>query len=126
MILNNQTFVMLTQAYNDAFGSGKYQKVDPAKLGTDLNGATTGGGSYDHGYGFVVTKHIKPFIIHADALWNFPQLARIDGIKVQHGDYAKYDLGAEYFFQGIVVRFIEGGLFDRQSLDGSGFAAGNA
>jgi len=78
--------------------TGKYQKVDPAKLGTDLNGATTGGGSYDHGYGFVVTKHIKPFIIHADALWNFPLLARVDDVKTQYGDYAKYDLGAEYFF----------------------------
>jgi len=78
--------------------TGKYQKADPAKLGTDLNGATTGGGSYDHGYGLIVTKHIKPFIIHADAIWNFPLLARIDGIKIQHGDYAKYDLGAEYFF----------------------------
>lgn len=78
--------------------TGKYQKADPAKLGTDLNGATSGGGSYDHGYGFILTKRIKPFIVHADAIWNFPILTKVDGIKTKYGAYAKYDLGAEYFF----------------------------
>ena len=78
--------------------TGKYQKAEPDKLGTDLNGATTGGGSYDTGYGFIITKHIKPFIIHADAIWNFPNVTRVDGVKTQYASYAKYDLGAEYFF----------------------------
>jgi len=78
--------------------TGKYQKADPAKLGTDLNGATSGGGSYDHGYGFALTKTIKPFIVHADAIWNFPILTKVDGVKTKYGTYAKYDLGCEYFF----------------------------
>ncbi len=67
-------------------------------MGTDLNGATSGGGSYDHGYGFVMTKQIKPFVLHADAIWNIPLLTRVDGVKTKYATYAKYDLGAEYFF----------------------------
>jgi len=78
--------------------TGKYQKADKSKLGTDLMGATSGGGSYDHGYGFILTKRIKPFVFHADAIWNFPVLTRVDGVKTQYASYANYDLGLEYFF----------------------------
>ncbi len=78
--------------------TGKYQKADKGKLGTDLMGATSGGGSYDHGYGFILTKRMKPFVFHADAIWNFPVLTRVDGIKTQYASYANYDLGLEYFF----------------------------
>lgn len=86
--------------------TGKYQKADPDKLGTDLSGATTGGGSYEEGYGFILTKHIKPFILHADAMWTVSNIARVDGVKTRYGNYAKYDLGAEYFFyKGLNLMF---------------------
>jgi hypothetical protein len=78
--------------------TGKYQKADPDKLGADIMGTGAIEGSYDHGYGFVLTKKIKPFVFHADAIWNIPLLTRIDGAKVRHGVYAKYDFGVEYFF----------------------------
>jgi hypothetical protein len=78
--------------------TGKYQKSDPDKLGADIMGTNSIEGSYDHGYGFIITKKMKPFIFHADAIWSFPLLTRIDGVKVQNGMYAKYDLGMEYFF----------------------------
>lgn len=78
--------------------TGKYQKLDGARLGTDNMGTNNIEGSYDHGYGFNITKKIKPFIIHMDAIWNFPMLTRIDGVKTEYGTYAKYDLGMEYFF----------------------------
>lgn len=78
--------------------TGKYQKADIGKLGTDLMGANSGGGSYDHGYGFIVTKKIKPFVLHADAIWNFPVVTRVDGVKTEYAPYARYDLGLEYFF----------------------------
>lgn len=78
--------------------TGKYQKPEEGKLWTDLNGATTGGGSYEEGYGFILTKHVKPFILHADAIWGVSDITRVEGVKVRYGNYAKYDLGAEYFF----------------------------
>ena len=78
--------------------TGKYQKADQGKLGTDLMNGLFGGGSYDHGYGVIVTKKINPFIVHADAIWNFPVVTRVDGIKTQYATYARYDLGVEYFF----------------------------
>ena len=42
--------------------TGKYDKLKTSKLNTDFMGADTGGGSYDHGYGFNLTKKIKPFV----------------------------------------------------------------
>ena len=79
------------------FPTGKYQKADVGKLGTDLMGATSGGGSYDHGYGIVLTKKIKPFAFHASAAYNFPLLTKVDGVKTEYGDYLLYDFAAEYF-----------------------------
>jgi len=77
--------------------TGKYQKADPYKLGTDLMGATTGGGSWDPGFGINLTKHIKPFILHADAAFGYPQIVRVDGVKTIYGKYVNYDIGIEYF-----------------------------
>lgn len=76
----------------------KYQKADEGKLGTDIMGTSSIEGSYDPGYGFVVTKKIRPFILHADAIWSFPAITKIDGVKVRNGMYTRYDLAAEYFF----------------------------
>ena len=77
--------------------TGKYQKANPDKLGTDLMGATTGGGSWDPGFGMNLTKHIKPFIFHADVTFGYPQLIRVDGAKTIYGKYVNYDFGVEYF-----------------------------
>lgn len=75
--------------------TGKYEDADPDKLGTDLMGT----GSYDHGYGIVVSKRLKPFVLHADAIYNFPLETRIDGVKTQYDNYLNYDFGVEYFLK---------------------------
>jgi len=77
--------------------TGKYQKLDPDKLGTDNMGATSGGGSYDHGYGLLLTKKMKPFLFHADAIYNFPTGRKVDGLMTRYGQYLNYDFGVEYF-----------------------------
>lgn len=77
--------------------TGKYQHADPNKLGTDLMGATSGGGSYDPGFGINLSKKLKPFALHADSIYSFPQKVRIDGVKTRHGRYLNYDFGVEYF-----------------------------
>ncbi len=77
--------------------TGKYQKADEGKLGTDLMGATTGGGSYEHGYGINLTKRIKPFTFHADVTFNFPIQTRVGGVKTRYGNFVNCDFGAEYF-----------------------------
>lgn len=73
--------------------TGKFQHGDPDKLGTDL----TGTGSWDYGFGFNLTKRIRPVILHADVSYSFPQKVRIDGIKTHYANYLNYDFGAEYF-----------------------------
>lgn len=78
------------------FPSGKYQKLDPDKLGTDSMGATSGGGSFDNGYGLILTKKIKPFVLHLDAIYSFPLERKIDKVKTQYGRYLNYDFGLEY------------------------------
>jgi hypothetical protein len=77
--------------------TGKFQHADPAKLGTDLMGATSGDGSWDHGYGILLTQKIRPFLIHIDAIYSFPQEVRVDGVETTYGNYLNYDFGIEYF-----------------------------
>lgn len=76
--------------------TGKYEKADSGKLGTDLMGATSGGGSYDHGYGIILTKKLKPFVLHADFIYTLPILTKVDGVKTKYGDYVNYDFAVEY------------------------------
>ena len=87
----------ITGVFQLKIPTGKYQKADSNKLGTDLMGATSGGGSYDHGYGINLTKKLKPFIVHADAIYSFPLERKVDGIKTKYGRYINYDFGVEYF-----------------------------
>jgi len=77
--------------------TGKYEDANTDKLGTDLMGATSGGGSWDQGMGLIITKKAKPFVLHADAMYSFPQKVRIDGVKTRYANYFNYDLGLEYF-----------------------------
>lgn len=60
-------------------------------------GATSGGGSYDHGYGINLTKKLKPFIVHADAIYSFPIERKVDAVKTKYANYLNYDFGFEYF-----------------------------
>jgi hypothetical protein len=78
--------------------TGKYQKLNESRLNTDYMGAISGGGSYEEGYGVIVTKRLKPFILHFDAIFGFPNLTRLDGAKTLFGDCANFDFGLEYFF----------------------------
>jgi hypothetical protein len=77
--------------------TGKYQHEDPHKLGTDLMGSSTGGGSWDPGVGINLTKKLKPFIFHADVIGNFPQQVRVNGDKTEYGNYINCDAAVEYF-----------------------------
>jgi hypothetical protein len=87
----------ITPLFQLKMPTGKYQKADPDKLGMDLMGATTGGGSWDPGFGIILTKHAKPFIFHADVSFGYPQIVRVDGVKTIYGKYVNYDFGIEYF-----------------------------
>lgn len=78
--------------------TGKYQHADPDKLGTDLMGASTGGGSWDYGLGLNLSKKINPLWFHADAIYSFPQKVRVDGISTCYSNYLNYGFAVEYFF----------------------------
>lgn len=77
--------------------TGKYQNLNPDKLGTDFMGANTGGGSWDPGVGINVSKKLKPFMVHADLIESFPQQVHIDGDRTRFGEYLRYDGAVEYF-----------------------------
>ena len=81
------------------FPTGKFQHLNPDRLGTDLMGATTGGGSFDHGYGVLLTKKAKPFIMHADFIYSLPLETKVDSIKTRYGRYLNWDMALEYFFK---------------------------
>lgn len=73
--------------------TGKYQHLDPDKLGTDSMGA----GSWDPGLGLIMSKKLKPFIFHADAVYSFPQRTKMDDLTRRNANYLNYDAGVEYF-----------------------------
>jgi hypothetical protein len=73
--------------------TGKYQHLNSEKQETDSMGT----GSWDPGFGINLTKRLKPFILHADAVWSFPQKVMIDKVKTKYANYACYDFGVEYF-----------------------------
>jgi len=74
------------------FPIGTYQKLSPEKLGTDM----TGTGSYDQGYGVILTKKIRPFILHADFIYNIPIETTIDEVKTGYANYINCDCAMEY------------------------------
>ncbi len=86
----------ITELFQLKMPTGKYENADPDKLGTDLMGATSGGGSWDPGFGVALTKRIKPFIFHADTTYSFPQQVFVDSVKTRYANYLNYDLGVEY------------------------------
>lgn len=107
--------------------TGKYQHADPDKLGADLMGATSGGGSWDPGFGFNLTKKLKPFVFHADAIFSFPQRVRVDGLKTIYGKYQNYDAGIEYFMPNGFNIMFETSVFLQgdKRLDGARIPSSN-
>lgn len=87
----------MTGLFQVKIPTAKYQHADPDKLGTDLIGATSGGGSWDQCLGINLSKKLRPFIFYADAIYSFPQKVRVDGVKTRYGNYLNYDLALEYF-----------------------------
>lgn len=96
-IEENNILPHITGLFQLKFPTGKYQKLDPNKLGTDSMGAGSGGGSYDPGFGVNLTQKIKPFVFHADTIFSLPQGVKVDGVKTRYARYLNYDFGAEYF-----------------------------
>ncbi len=77
--------------------TGKFEHLDPNKLGTDSMGAASGGGSYDLGFGINLSKKLKPFVFHMDSIYSFPQETKVDEVKTKYARYLNYDFGLEYF-----------------------------
>lgn len=96
--------------------TGKYQKANPDKLGIDLMGATTGGGSWDPGFGINLTKKLKPFIFHADIAYSYPQLVRVDGVKTIYGRYLTWDFGMECFLPKSFNLMVEGNCLSQGNV----------
>ncbi|MCM8758141.1 MAG: hypothetical protein NC903_03670, partial [Candidatus Omnitrophica bacterium] len=63
------------------FPTGKYQKLDPDKLGVDA----FGNGAYEPAGGIILTKNLKPFSFHFDAIYTHPLKRKVDGIKTIYG-----------------------------------------
>lgn len=87
----------ITGLFQFKMPTGKYENADPDKLGVDLMGAASGGGSWDPGLGVTLTKKIKPFVFHADTIYSFPQQVFVNGVKTRYANYLNYDFGVEYF-----------------------------
>lgn len=73
--------------------TGKYQGLDPGKLGTDLMGV----GAWVPGFGVVITKKIKPCIAHMDTILFYPEQTTIDNMTTQYGITGNLDLAVEWF-----------------------------
>lgn len=98
--------------------TGKYQKADPNKLGTDLMGASSGGGSYDTSYGIILTKKIKPFMFHADLVWSEPFQTKVGGVETTYGTYLNHDVGVEVFLpHGFNLMFEVNGFCQRDKKE---------
>ncbi len=97
--------------------TGKYQHADPDRLGTDVMGA----GSWDQGFGVILTKRLEPLILHADAVYSFSQPVRIDGVKTRYANCLNLDAGVEYFLPGGFNLLLEANGFIQGALreDGS-------
>lgn len=103
--------------------TGKYQHEGTNKLRTDLMGAGSGGGSWDQGLGIILTKHLKPFILHADAVYSFPQLVEINDVKTRYANYLNLDAGIEYFLPGGFNLILEANGFLQGDMKASGAKA---
>ena len=82
-------------------------------------GATSGGGSWDQGLGIILTKYLKPFVLHTDAVYSFPQQVRVDGVKTRYANYLNYNFGVEYFLlKGFNLMFEVNGFLQGDKKQG--------
>lgn len=116
LLEETKTLPHVTGLFQLTIPTGKFQKAGEDKLGIDIMGA----GSYDPGYGVILTKRIKPFILHADAIYSIPTTRKIDGIKTLNGKYITADLGVEYFFFKNFNLILEGNFFSQGDMREAG------
>lgn len=116
---DGETAPLVTALFQLKMPTGKYQNADPAKLGTDI----TGTGTWDHGYGIVLTKRWKPFALHADAIMSFPLKTTVDGTSTQYAPYLTYDFAAEYFYTDRLSLMAEFNGFSQGKVKYDGDAA---
>lgn len=83
----------ITGLFQVRLPTGKYENLNQDNLGTDLMGT----GSYDPGFGVIMTKTVRPFMFHLDAIFSVPIETDIDGVETKYGNYLNYDFGVEYF-----------------------------
>ena len=88
--------------------TGKFEHLNPEVLGTDA----MGNGSYDPGLGIILTKRLKPFIIHADASISQPLKVDVDSVSTKYGTYLNGDAGIECFiYKGLNLLFEANGFY---------------
>jgi hypothetical protein len=102
--------------------TGKYQHEDSEKLGADLLGT----GSWDPGFGLIMSKKVKPFIIHADVTYSFPQRVRINDVKTWYANYLNCDLAVEYFLPKGFNLMVEANAFFQEDIKEDGVRIPNS
>jgi hypothetical protein len=102
--------------------TGKYQHEDSEKLGADLMGT----GSWDPGFGFILTKKLKPFIFHADVIYSLPQQVSVDYIKTRYANYLNCDLAVEYFLTKGFNFMVEANAFFQGDIKEDGIRIPNS
>ncbi|OGP84213.1 MAG: hypothetical protein A2Z08_01255 [Deltaproteobacteria bacterium RBG_16_54_11] len=115
-------FPQLTALLQLKMPTGKYQHEDSEKLGADLMGT----GSWDPGFGLILTKKIKPFIFHADVTYSFPQRVRINGVKTWYGNYLNCDVAVEYFLPKGFNLMVEANAFFQGDIKEDGVRIPNS
>jgi hypothetical protein len=102
--------------------TGKYKHEDSEKLGADLMGT----GSWDPGFGLILTKKLKPFILHADVTYSFPQGVRINGAETWYANYLNCDLAVEYFLPKGFNLMVEANAFFQGDIKEDGVRIPNS
>jgi len=115
-------FPQITALLQLKMPTGKYQHEDAEKLGADLMGT----GSWDSGFGLILTKKLKPFIFHADVTYSFPQRVRINGVKTWYANYLNFDFAVEYFLPKGFNLMVEANAFFQGDIKEDGVRIPNS
>lgn len=76
--------------------TGRAEGAHPESLGTDLRGT----GSTDLSLGLMLTKGIRPLLLHANLLYTVSFPCTLDGVKIHYGDSLNWALAGEYPIPG--------------------------
>ena len=76
----------------------------------------------------ILSKRIKPFILHADATYSITEAVRVDGVETNYGNYLNYNFGIDYFLpKGFDLLFeINGFLQGDKEEDGAKIPASDS